>query len=414
MTARTHALPRANIKVLTLIGTCHFLSHVYQVTLPPLFILIRAELGVSWTAIGLLATLFMAANGLSQLPVGYLVDRIGARVVLVAGLVLEAGAIGAAGLVPGFSGLLVCAFLAGLGHSVFHPANYAILNASIDDSHMGRAFSLHSFSGFLGTASTPIAIVALAGALGWRGALMAVSAVGLVMAVVLWSQGDALRKDHAARPKEAPKTGQGVGLGGLAMLLSVPMLMLFAFNVTTSTVHAGMQTFSIVALGTLHDIALGPATQALSAFLIAVAAGVLAGGPLADRTKRHDRVAMVAFVITAVVVTIPGLVTVPAPVAAGLFAIAGFCMGAVMPSRDMMVRGLASQGNLGKAFGFMSVGGSMGGIVTPVVFGWTIDHGMTEWIFLGMGATMLVGILTVWKPRGRTKDPSTKPVRPPT
>ena len=400
MTATVGAPGRRDTRVLGLVGAGHFLSHFYILSLPPLFILLKAEFDVSWTAIGLLATLFMAANGISQVPMGFLVDRVGAPRVLIGGLTVEAIAIAMIGAVPSFPPMLVLAFIAGLGHSVFHPANYAILSASISEQRMGRAFSIHTFCGFLGTAVAPVTMIALAGAFGWRLALVLAGAMGIALAIVILAQ--------ARHLADGTRLGTGREDGGqrgapagrvLGLLLSVPMVMLFFFFVFTSVLISGMQTFSIVGLAALHGTALEVSTRALSGFLTALAGGVLVGGAIADRTSRHDLVAVVAFAISAVVVLAAGATPMPEAALLALFVVAGFCQGVVIPSRDMMVRALAPSGSSGKAFGFMAAGGSAGGVLTPVLFGWAVDGGAPEWIFRVMALVMVLAILTVWRRR---------------
>ena len=72
---------RQDMKVLGLISTGHLLSHFYFLTLPPLFVFIRADLGLSFTELGVMMTLLYGVAAVAQIPVGFLVDRVGARVV---------------------------------------------------------------------------------------------------------------------------------------------------------------------------------------------------------------------------------------------------------------------------------------------------------------------------------------------
>jgi MFS family permease len=377
------------------ICAAHFLSHVYILCLPPLFPLLHAELGVSFAALGLLLTLFNVAAGVAQLPVGVLVDRFGGTVLVLSGLALEAGAILFMGLAPEYVFLATLAVVAGIGHSVFHPADYAILSAAIDRRRLGKAFSLHTFSGHLGSAAAPASLIFLAAMIGWRQALMAVSAVGLLVMVTILAGRDRLQPAEHSVLEAKTGSGSGSGKDGLALLLSTPMLLLFLFFVATSMTSSGVQSFSIAALTESQALPLAGAGAALTGYLFASSIGVLAGGVLADRNRRHDLVALTVFGLTAVVMVTLGLVAVPMVAVIGLFAGIGFAQGLVRPARDMMVRAATPEGGMGKAFGFLSTGISVGGALAPVLFGWLIDLGRAEGVFYLIAGFMGLGMIAV-------------------
>ena len=393
----TDAVPLLrDARVLGLVCTGHFISHFYQIILPPLFLFFRAEFDVSYATLGLTVTFFMGANGLSQVPTGFLVDRIGARVVLVGGLFLEAIAIGCMAVVPSFHWIVGLAFLAGLGHSVFHPANYAILSASVDEGRMARAFSLHSFAGFLGTAISPLTIIFLATLWGWRWALAFAAVAGIATAFAILAGGGVLKDDSASRGSEAAAAGGAFSLkDGLKLLVSPPMMMMFLFWVTTSLAQSGISSFAVVAIVAMYGTSVTLAGWVLTGYLFAVAGGILVGGVLAERTTRHNLIAGVAFALAAWIIALVGLVSLPIFLIGGLFALVGLCLGMVMPARDMMVRAAAPRGATGKAFGFMAAGGSVGGVVTPPLFGWMVDRGEPQGIFWIMAIFMVIAIVTV-------------------
>ena len=141
--------------VVGLVGSGHFFSHFYMLVLPPLFPILKAEFGVSYTALGGIITVYSIASGGAQYPMGVLVDRLGARGLLIGGLVLMSTAFGLISFTDSFVAVLVLVFLGGLGNSVFHPANYTILGAAIPPERLGRAFAVHTFAGQMGWGAAP-------------------------------------------------------------------------------------------------------------------------------------------------------------------------------------------------------------------------------------------------------------------
>src|ERR1700730_5476950 len=82
-----------DVAVISLVGAAHYMSHVLQLALPPLFPILHSQFGVSFTELGAFVTLFYVVSGLSQAAAGVLVDRFGAYRLLVGGLVMLSAAI---------------------------------------------------------------------------------------------------------------------------------------------------------------------------------------------------------------------------------------------------------------------------------------------------------------------------------
>src|SRR5258708_16683862 len=112
-------------------------------------------------------------------------DNIGGREILLMGLTLGGFALIMLGLHLSYSWLIASAVLLGLANSVYHPADYAILSAHMDEARMGRAFSIHTFAGYLGGAVAPAIVAALVATTGGYGALIAAGAVGPLVALLL-------------------------------------------------------------------------------------------------------------------------------------------------------------------------------------------------------------------------------------
>ena len=395
---------RQDTKILGVVSAGHFLSHFYLLTLPPLFFILKSEFAVSYAALGAILTVSFALSAVAQIPVGFLVDRIGARIVLTTGLVIMAVCIGLIGFAATYWQVLILFTIAGIGHSVFHPADYAILTASIEPSRMGRAFSIHTFSGHLGSALAPATVIFLATVWNWRAALFIAGAMGLVATGVLASQWNSLRDDVVpAKNTEAETRTSGPGpKDGMALLLSKPILLFFLFFLMTSMTASGVHAFLVVALIELHDMPLALASATLTGYLIASAAGILLGGVFADRTTRHDLQAALAFTVSALLILVVAAASLNLGLMITVLVLAGLMQGIVRPARDMMVRGASPKGSMGKVFGFVSAGMAAGSAISPMMFGFVMDLGRPEWVFYLMVIFMVVAIGTVMTP----KEPS--------
>jgi MFS family permease len=372
------------LRTLTAISIAHWLSHFHLFVLPMLFPFLKQQLGVGYIELGFALTVFGLVSGLTQAPIGYLADHIGARKVLLIGLCLGGFALIMLGLHLSYTSLLVCAALLGLANSVYHPADYAILSAHMDEARMGRAFSIHTFAGFLGGAVAPAIMAALVATIGGLGALIAAGAVGPAVALLMVAMGlpDASAADRKADGEAAPRQG----------IITPAIVMLTIFFMLLGLSNAGIANFGVVALMSGYGVAFSTANLALTAYLGASAVGVLAGGFLADHTRRHGQVAAGCFAINAAIVLVIAVVTLPPLLLTVLMAAAGFLSGVIAPSRDMLVRDAAPAGAAGRAFGIVSTGFNFSGILAPLLFGWIMDQNLPHWVF---GASVAFMILTV-------------------
>jgi FSR family fosmidomycin resistance protein-like MFS transporter len=406
MTQLTHSSTGTTIggeiRILSLIGTGHFMSHFYNLTLPLLITFLAVDYGFNPAQLGVFIAAFSTSAAAAQLPVGFLVDKIGAHAILFSGLTLEALSIGGMAFANSYSMLVMLAVSAGLGHSVFHPADYAIMNSSIDESRIGRAFSMHTVTGTAGSALAPVMITFLAALWDWRIALIAVSGFGLLTALAVASQAHIL-KEHVARKKKSEKALKRRPLrsakANLRLLMTPSVLMLFAFFLVTTMVTSGIQAFSIFTLIELHSVSKTTASMALTAFLIASAFGVIAGGWIADKTPRHSVIATIAFLTTAVALVVIGEINIPVFALLAVFAGIGILQGLVKPARDMMVRAAMPPGTAGTIFAFMSTGRLIGSAITPIIVGLLITNGMTDKVFMMLAVFSVIGLATLLMPR---------------
>ena len=188
-------------------------------------------------------------------------------------------------------------------------------------------------------------------------------------------------------------------------VLSPSIIALTGFFTLLALSSGGIQSFSVVALLATQDMTLTTANVALTAYLTCAAIGVLAGGFLADRTPYHGYVAAVGFGLTTAIISAIAFFALPGSVIMGGFALAGFLSGIIMPSRDMLVRKAAPPGMVGRAFGIVSTGFNIGGIVGPLLFGWIMDHASPRWVFgasaVFMAVTAAFGVASEYRARQR-------------
>jgi MFS family permease len=406
--AKTPAKTDESLRTLAAISTAHWVSHFHIFVLPMLFPFLKQQLGVGYIELGFALTVFAVTSGLTQAPIGYLADHIGARKILLMGLTVGGFALIMLGLHLSYAWLIASAVLLGLANSVYHPANYAILSAHMNEARMGRAFSIHTFAGFLGGAVAPAIIAALVAMTGGQGALIIAGAVGPLVALLLLIIGipDASAADRESEGTPTPQQN----------VITPALIVLTIFFMLLSLSNAGIGNFGVVALMSGYGASFSTANIALTAYLGASAVGVLAGGFLADHTQRHGQVAAGCFAINAVIVAVIATINLPSPLLMAAMASAGFLGGMIAPSRDMLVRNAAPPGAAGRAFGIVSTGFNVGGIISPLLFGWIMDQNLPHWVFgtsvVFMVLTVLLALVTERGPQDNSTTPDARPMHP--
>ena len=381
-------------RTLAMVSAAHLVSHVHQFSFIPLFPLLKEQLGVGYVELGLALTVFNIVMGFVQAPMGVLVDRLGPRRVLAAGLLLGGLTYVFVGLMPTYAGMLIAAALLGLANAVYHPADYALLGAAIASERVARAFSIHTFCGFLGGALTPTVMIALSSQFGLTVALFAAGLLGIAVAVPLLLATDL---DEAMPSPPGSAAGHAVTTRAL---LSPLVLGLTLFFTLLSLSTGAIQAYSVVALDALFGVSFAIANTALSCFLMATAVGVLAGGWIAYKTSRHADVAAIGYGTTAALTLLIGTIDLGTIPLIAIMTLTGFLGGMIMPSRDMMVRAAAPPGTVGRVFGIVTTGFNIGGTVGPMLGGWIMDQGAPRWIFLSsvgfMAATAALAVHSDW------------------
>jgi MFS family permease len=367
--------------------------------LPPLFPWLMREYSLSYTQIGALMSVFYVISGTGQAFAGFLVDRWGAHRVLCLGV----GLLTCSGLLvafsPGLWGLYVAAFVAGLGNSVFHPADFALLNHRVSHTRLGHAFSVHGLSGNLGWAIAPFLMTTTAAAFGWRSAgLAAAMAGGTSLSALWWNRSglaDALERElvDPGQPRPEAKR-QSVGLLALVKLRLTWFAFGFFFFATLG--FGALQNFAPSLLQNLYGLSLAGGTSALTGYLVGSAAGLATGGFLAGATKGQERLVALAFFSSAALAMLLAFTVVPSWTVIAIMAVMGFGVGIAGPSRDMLVRKSAAArlgtGAFGRIYGLVYSGLDVGLAVSPLVFGMLMDAGRTRLVFIGVGMSLVMAV----------------------
>ena len=387
-------MQRPRISILMQISIVHFVSHVHMLGIPALLPLLPNALGVTFVELGASVSLFNIMSALFQAPVGFIVDRRGARIVLAGGLALGACSFFFLALFPSYVGLLAAAAALGLANAVYHPGDYAILSRAIHESVMGKSFSIHSFAGYCGSAGTPALATAIAL---WCGIPAAFAVMG-VLAVVALAILCLAQTDETAQKNSKQSAGkqQASGQTSRASVWTLSVLMLVVLYTLLSLSTDPFERFSASALIKGYGVGLPLANTALTAFLVCTAIGVLSGGVLADRTRRHGYVAASAFAVAAVLTGVVARGSLPPLILILVFALIGLLTGIIVPSRDMLVRAASPKGSEGKVFGIVSTGFNIGGTVGPLLCGFFLDHGMPSLVFTAAALFMVATVALTW------------------
>lgn len=394
----TFATRRAgDVRLIAGVSAAHFVSHYYYFTLPPLFAFVRAEYDVSYKEIGLVLTAFSLASAVFQTPAGFLVDRVNARLVLAAGLLCGATGLAAAASINSFWVLVAMFGLVGLGNTVYHPADYALLSRHVAPERLSQAFSIHTFMGMLGSAAGPASMLFMYSLWGWRGAFMGAAVLGFAIAAWILIMGD-----PPAQPVAKPREGTDKPDDNSWRLLMTPAILInAAFFTLLAFGSFGLQSFGVVALGALHGTSPTVANTGLTGHLLMSAAGVLLGGWIAARFPQHVLMTVLGLAGTAIALLVTGVVDLPTTLLILVMSLSGLTLGITFPARDLIIRKVTPPGSFGKVFAFVTNGFHIAGIIAPLLFGALMDSGEPRLVIFLTAGFWLLGAAAVASVPGR-------------
>lgn len=387
---------RKDAELISLIGFAHGVSHFFHLLLPPLFPWLMQDFNLSFTAMAATMSVFFIVSGVGQAMAGFLVDRWGAAQVLMAGIACFVLAGVVLYFAEGLGALYLVAALAGLGNSVFHPADFSVLNHHVSQSRLGHAFSVHGLSGNLGWAAAPIFMTTIASSFGWRTAGLAASGVALLaIGLLAWRRAAIQDKPvpHASSPAEET-TSTFAFLGSRAVWLC------FLFFLLVTSAFGAIQNFASPILQALYGFSLHTAALALSGYLAGGAAGILVGGFLAQH-RASEQVIVTALSLAAALAVLLASGLLPAWCILPLMAGIGFFTGTAGPSRDLLVRRAATarfgKSAYGRVYGFVYSGLDLGLAVAPLIFGQMMDARQFGEVLIGFAILQTLAIFSAMR-----------------
>jgi MFS family permease len=390
---------RADARVIALVGIAHGTSHFYHLILAALFPWLKPAFGLSYAELGLLLTAFFVVSGVGQALAGFVVDKVGARSVLFFGMTMLGVSALVLSVAGSYAALLAGALLAGVGNSIFHPADYTLLNQRVSRARLAHGFSVHGISGNIGWAAAPLFMTTVAAFSSWRMALACAAILPFAVLAILVLNRARLAPESKPAVAAAPAAGEGT----LSFLRLRAVWMCFAFFFLTAVALGGIQAFASIGLMQLYGISRELATGSYTAYMLASAGGMLLGGFVGAGRQDHDRTVAIAFAVAAALALLLGVAVVPGWLALPLMALVGFFSGIAGPSRDLMIRAAAPKHATGRVYGIVYSGLDAGLSVGPALFGLVMDAGHPGWLFAGIALFQALAIVTAVGVGGGTR-----------
>ena len=382
----------------------HFGHHITGAMLRPLAPMIRTDLGLSYTQVGLMLSVFAITNGISQLPAGWMADKFGTRFVILVSITGVAIAGFFIGFTNSFLMLLALLVLTGLLGGGYHPAAATALSASIPEQYRGRSLGVH----FVGGSSTfwiiPLVAAPIAAGLGWRAPYLILAAPTIILGMAIYILvGRYLKAQQAKESAKAKTVDTGAATTGIPWGRLLPFV---ALTVLTGTLVQSSSAFlSIYAVDSLGvSEATAAMLMAVQPFIQAVAAPL--GGSMADRFGPLKVMVTISF-LAAPLIFVLGLAPSVISLTVTMVCI-GMVSAARMPTSESYIFANSPEKRRATLLGIYYFSGTgVSGVLTPVIGGLADRIGFrTTYLYISfvMVAVALVFSLLIWRNRERKQD----------
>ena len=268
--------------ILAGLSFCHMLNDMMQSLIPAMYPILKGNLGLDYSQVGLITLAFQLTASLLQPLVGLATDRRPMPYSLVAGMGFTLVGLVMLSFASSFVAVTIAAATVGLGSSVFHPESSRMARLASGGQH-GLAQSLFQVGGNAGSALGPLlaAFIVLPrgqGSIAWfsLAALLAMLVLGWVGR---WYAARRRGGSQARATRAGPPLGRRRILGSLAVLLALMFSKFFYM--------AAMNTYYTFYLIQRFGADVQQAQTLLFVFLALVAAGTIIGGPVGDRLGRR-------------------------------------------------------------------------------------------------------------------------------
>ena len=383
------------LPILFAISFCHLLNDMMQALLPAMYPMLKTAFALNFGQIGLLTLAFQLTASLLQPLIGLYTDHHPKPYSLMAGMGFTLVGLLFLSVTRSYPGLLLAAGLVGLGSAVFHPESSRVARMASGGKH-GLAQSLFQVGGNTGSAIGPLVAAFVVLPRG-QGSVAWFSGAALLAMVVLWNIGRWYARHRARVAAIRAAAGRGhptLPSARLRLALAVLIVLIFSKYIYLTSITS-YYTFYLI-----HHFGVGvqSAQLHLFAFLGAVAAGTIVGGPVSDRFGRK------LVIWCSILGVLPFTLALPYVSLAWtgvLSVVIGFILASafsailvyaqeLVPGRVGMISGLF----FGFAFGIAGIGAA--------VLGRLADRTSIEFVYHLCAYLPALGLLTAWLPNVET------------
>jgi MFS family permease len=369
---------------------------------------LKNQFAFSYAELGLLMSVFFVVSCVAQASSGFLVDRIGARPVLFAGVGLLALAALTYSQSNGYAMLVLGAVIAGCGNGIFHPVDYTLINHKVSTPNLPYAYSMHGVTGYLGWAAAPAFMVGIAEISDWRIAFLSASLLEALVLLILWINRsqliDNVQERRAASDAGAQASNpEGLPESAFAFLKLPAVWLCWIFFFFSMAATSSLQSFAPTALFDIYGVAISVGSYFITLLALGSAGGVLFGGYLAAKFKTPEKIVSSCLTLTILLCLLLASGSTPIEFIPILFCVIGFGYGVLAPSRDLLVKQATPKGVSGRVYGIVYSGIDLGAAVGPFIFGFFMDAGLPKALFIGIALFQLMIIPTVLKVSSKTR-----------